>query len=147
MVWLVGCGSSAGTPVTGGMGGAVGGSGGATGGADGASPDAGGPAVVTYEQVKAAVFSKKCVPCHLPGGIGASSHTLADSYASANEPSGSCSGKKKGECTLVLVKSGFMPFGKNCTGDPGKDGGNPACLTAEEQKLLADWIAGGLKEN
>jgi hypothetical protein len=136
--WLVGCGSSGGGNATPGMD--------AAGGAAGSSPDAAGPTVVTYEQVKAAVFSKKCVPCHLPGGIGAGSHTLADSYATANEPSASCSGKKKGECTLVLVKSGFMPFGKSCTGDPSKDGGNPACLTAEEQKLLADWIAGGLQE-
>ena len=103
--------------------------------------------VVTYAEVKAAIFSKKCVPCHLPGGIGAGAHTLADSYASANQPSHTCiAGKKVGECTIELVKSGFMPFEKNCTGDPTKDAANAACLTAAEQKLLEDWIAGGLRE-
>jgi len=115
--------------------------------ASGEGSDASTPGPVTYEQVKAAVFAKKCVPCHVSGGAGAGSHTLAESYTSANEPSASCDApKKKGECTIVLVKSGFMPFGKGCTGDPAKDAANAACLTAAEQKLLEDWIAGGLRE-
>jgi hypothetical protein len=108
------------------------------------APDAA-PVVVTYETVKP-LFMKKCVPCHLRDGIGAGGHTLADSYASANEPSAMCDGKKKGECTIVLVKRGFMPFRKGCSGDPAKDVANDACLTVAEQKLLEDWIAGGLKE-
>jgi hypothetical protein len=110
------------------------------GGADG-----GGSSVVTYQDVKP-IFATKCVPCHLPGGQGAPFHTLADSYATANNPAGSCSGKKVGECTLELVKSGYMPFMRKCTGDPSKDAANPACLTAQEQQKLADWIAGGLLE-
>ena len=110
--------------------------------ADGGATEAG--RVVTYEDVKP-IFMKKCVPCHLPGGIGAPFHTLADSYASAKQPAGSCPGKTIGECTLVLVKSGYMPFMRNCTGDPAKDTANPACLTAAEQQALADWIAGGLQ--
>jgi hypothetical protein len=105
-----------------------------------------GAGVVTYETVKP-IFAAKCTPCHLPGGSAAVNHTLAASYESANQPSAACTGgKKKGECTIVLVKSGIMPFGKGCTGDPGKDTANPACLTAAEQKLLEDWIAGGLRE-
>jgi hypothetical protein len=102
-------------------------------------------AVVTYQDVKP-IFATKCVPCHLPGGQGAEFHTLADSYETANKPAGTCPGKKVGECTLELVKSGFMPFGKGCTGDPAKDTANAACLTAAEQQKLADWIAGGLLE-
>ena len=105
-----------------------------------------GPTVVTYAQVKEAVFAKKCVPCHSKGGIGAALHTLADDSSSANQPSmGTCPGKKIGECTIVVVKSGFMPFMKGCSGDPAKDSGNAACLTASEQKLLEDWVAGGLQ--
>jgi hypothetical protein len=107
--------------------------------------DTGGAAVVTYQDVKP-LFATKCVPCHLPGGIGAGSHTLADSYATANNPSGACAPKKIGECTLQVVKSGYMPFGKGCSGDPAKDSANAACLTAAEQQRLADWIAGGFRE-
>jgi len=135
---LGGCGSSSGGTAAG-MDAAAGG-GGDTGGSPGA---------VTYEMVKAAVFSKKCVPCHQAGGVGAAFHTLADGYDTANKPAdsgGACPGKKMGECTLVMVQMGFMPFGKNCTGDPAKDTGNDACLTAAEQKLLQDWVAGGLRE-
>jgi hypothetical protein len=58
---------------------------------------------------------------------------------------GTCPGKKIGECTIVVVKSGFMPFMKGCSGDPAKDAANAACLTASEQKLLEDWVAGGLQ--
>jgi len=90
---------------------------------------------------------KNCVPCHVVGGQGAPSHTLASSYEDATKPSSACVGNiTKGACTLVLVKSGFMPFNKNCSGDPAKDMSNAACLTAAEQKQLEDWIAGGLKE-
>jgi hypothetical protein len=107
-----------------------------------------GPPAATYQKVKP-LFVAKCTPCHSAGGIGASFHTLADSYDTANKPAdsgGACPGKKIGECTLVMVKMGFMPFGKMCTGDPSKDAANTACLTAPEQKLLEDWIAGGLRE-
>jgi hypothetical protein len=117
-------------------------------GPDGGSggPDGGAPLVVTYQDVKP-IFMQKCTPCHSAGGIGAALHTLADSYESANKPSsGSCPGKTVGQCTLVMVKMGFMPYERGCTGDPAKDSANAACLTAAEQQKLADWIAGGLKE-
>jgi hypothetical protein len=101
---------------------------------------------VTYRDVKP-LFVAKCTPCHSAGGIGASLHTLADSYETANKPSGgSCPGLKVGECTIVLVQKGFMPFDRKCTGDPSKDVGNAACLTAAQQQLLSDWVAGGLRE-
>jgi hypothetical protein len=129
------------------------GSGGTPTGTDGAAGAAGadsgaadsGPAVVTYQDVKP-IFATKCVPCHVTGGQGAPFHTLAESYDSANKTSSACSPKKVGECTLVLVKSGFMPLGRGCTGDPARDAANTACLTAAEQQKLADWIAGGLRE-
>src|SRR5947207_13095407 len=102
----------------------------------GASADTGGPKVVTYQDVKP-IFATKCVPCHVTGGQGAPFHTLAESYATAKLPSGACSAKPKGECTLILVKSGYMPFMKGCSGDPTKDSANPAWLTAAEHQLLA----------
>jgi hypothetical protein len=112
--------------------------------ADALGSDAAGP-VVTYQDVKP-LFASKCVPCHLPGGIGATSHTLANSYETANKEADNCPGKKVGECTIILVKTGYMPFEKKCTGDPAKDMANSACLTAEEQGRLEAWIAGGLRE-
>lgn len=132
--FIAGCGSSNGG-MTGGMDAAGGGGGGGSGG-------------VTYQDVKP-LFVQKCTPCHAQGGVGAAFHTLADSYDTANKPAeagGACPGKKMGECTIVMVKMGFMPFGKNCSGDPTRDSANPACLTAAEQKLLEDWVAGGLRE-
>jgi hypothetical protein len=131
--FITGCGSS---------------DGGGSPGVDAAAGGSDGPTAVTYQDVKP-LFVKKCAPCHAPGGVGAPFHTLADSYSTANKPAdsnGACPGKKIGECTLVMVQMGFMPFGKNCTGDPAKDSGNDACLTAAEQKQLQDWIAGGLLE-
>jgi hypothetical protein len=139
LILFTACGSSATTPpASDGAAGAPGADA-AVAGADSSS------AIVTYQDVKP-IFATKCVPCHLTGGIGAQFHTLAESYETANKPSGSCSPKPVGACTLELVKSGYMPFMKKCTGDPAKDSGNPACLTAEEQQRLADWIAGGLRE-
>jgi hypothetical protein len=143
MVWLTismaSCGSN---PSSGGD---VGSNPDAASGNDGATASLDAPRVVTYQDVKP-IFASKCVPCHLPGGQGQLFHTLADSYASANKASSDCDGKKVGECTIVLVKSGFMPLDKKCTGDPSKDSANPACLTAEEQLRLEAWIAGGLLE-
>jgi hypothetical protein len=103
------------------------------------------PAAVTYQDVKP-IFVAKCTPCHLPGGEGAPFHTLADSYQTANNPAGNCPGKKIGECTIILVKSGYMPLNKGCSGDPTKDATNAACLTAAEQQRLEAWVAGGLRE-
>jgi hypothetical protein len=132
---------------TGGAGGSTGGAGGSTGGAGGATGGAGGASAgVTYEKDAKPIFVAKCTPCHTDTGIAKLFHTLASSYTDANKASSACPGKKKGECTIVRVKSGDMPQGKMCTGDPAKDSSNSACLTAAEQKTLQDWIDMGLKE-
>jgi len=100
---------------------------------------------VTYLQVKP-IFMAKCTPCHSAGGIGAGSHTLADSNADALKPglNAECAGLTRGACTIERVEDGDMPLGKGCTGDPAQDASNTACLTQQEQDLLEAWIAGGL---
>ena len=129
---------------TGGSTGGTGGAGGATGGAGGSTGGTGGT-TVTYAQVKP-IFVAKCTPCHAAGGIGAGSHTLADSNADAMKPgvSAECAGLTRGACTIERVEDGDMPLGKGCTGDPAQDASNTACLTQQEQDLLEAWIAGGL---
>jgi hypothetical protein len=109
--------------------------------ADGAGGDAAG---VTYQAVKP-ILAAKCVPCHMTGGTAAAQHTMASEYDGANSPSVACTGKTKGACAVDVVKSGFMPFMRGCTGNPAMDTGKAQCLTAEEQQRLADWVAGGLQ--
>jgi hypothetical protein len=148
-----GTGGTYGTGGTGGTGGSTAGTGGAggstagTGGAGGSTAGTGGTGgtTVTYAQVKP-LFVAKCTPCHSAGGIGAGHHTLADSNADVHKAAEEtiCAGKMIGECTLIMVQSGEMPFGKGCTGNPAQDASNTACLTQAEQDMLAAWIAGGL---
>ena len=138
-------GSTAGTGgSTAGTGGSTAGTGGGTGGTGGTTGGTGGT-TVTYAQVQP-IFMAKCTPCHSAGGIGAASHTLADSIADAKQPGVGleCMGKTKGACTLDRVMDGDMPLGKGCTGNPAQDASNAACLTQQEQDLLAAWINGGL---
>lgn len=106
------------------------------------------PGAVTYQSVQP-LFMRKCTPCHVAGGTAADSHTLASSYMSARQAATApaCAGKLKGECTIILVKSGFMPLARGCSGNPAADATKTACLDAADHKLLEDWIAGGLKEN
>jgi hypothetical protein len=133
-------GSATGGSGTGGSG--TGGSGSATGGTSG--NDAGG-GTVTYADVKP-IFMAKCTPCHATGGAGAGAHKLAESADDATKASYSCSGKKKGECTIVRVKAGTMPaITPKCTGNPATDAANSKCLTEAEQEKLQAWVDGGLK--
>jgi hypothetical protein len=149
-----GSGAAGGTGGTAGTNGAGGGAGGSAAGAGGTTAGAGGTTAgtagnggttVTYAQVQP-LFMAKCTPCHSAGGLGAGAHTLADSNADAPKPGAhpACMGTTKGECSLIRVKDGSMPLGKGCTGDPARDAANPACLTQQEQDLLAAWIDGGL---
>jgi len=113
--------------------------------ADAGGKDSGGGGTVTYADVKP-IFMAKCTPCHSAGGAGASAHTLADSNADATKPAYTpeCAGKKKGECTLIRIKNGSMPFGKGCSGDPTMDSTKSFCTTKAEQDKLQAWISGCL---
>jgi hypothetical protein len=132
---------------TGGTGGSTGGTGGSTGGTGGSTGGTGGTggAVTTYLQVKP-IFMTRCTPCHEGTGSGSTAHKLAENADDAKKMSytGACSGKPKGECALIRVKNGTMPFGKGCTGNAATDVSKTGCLTQEEQDRLAAWIAGGL---
>jgi hypothetical protein len=124
-----------------GTGGAKGGSGGSAAGGSGGSSSGGG---VSYEKDIKPIFSVKCAPCHTTTGTAAIFHTMASSYApSATQPSSFCMGKKKGECTIVRIKSGQMPQGKGCKGD-GTDT-NTACLTKAEIDKVQAWVDGGIQ--
>lgn len=90
------------------------------------------------------IFMSKCAPCHTILGLGG--HNLATSYAD-NLATGSqftCGGTTIGECALVRVRSGQMPPGAGCTGNPVTDAGNVSCLNYTEQSLVFSWINGGL---
>ena len=99
----------------------------------------------SYADVEA-IFGAKCTGCHTGGGSGGHNigNTAADSSKSANHPS--CSGLNVGECTIVRIKSGQMPQGGGCSGDPATDAGKPSCLTAEEQDTVQAWVDAGAPE-
>ena len=93
-----------------------------------------------------AVFAAKCTPCHSNNGSGGHNMGASDidaAYTDSQKNAGACSGLTKGACALVRVQAGQMPLGAGCTGDPGQDSGNAACLTQAEQDLLEQWIDDG----
>jgi hypothetical protein len=57
-----------------------------------------------------------------------------------------CAGKKKTECTILLIKSGAMPKGKGCSGNPTTDASKPECLTQAEQDKVQAWVTAGAPE-
>lgn len=95
----------------------------------------------TYGANVRPILSAKCAPCHTTLGSGGSN--LAATYADTQLPSYACPGLTKGACALVRVQNGSMPVGKGCSGDPASDVANASCLTALEQAVLQNWIAGG----
>jgi hypothetical protein len=99
---------------------------------------------VTYAADAQPIFEAKCSPCHTVDD--AAGVDFASSYADtqvAGNPAYCPSGVTVGACTLVRIQNGSMPFGAGCTGDPAKDAGKDACLTAAEQATLASWISDG----
>lgn len=71
---------------------------------------------------------------------------MATDYTSVQKNASVCAGKKKGECTIVRIKSGEMPYNAGCTGKPDMDKDNDKCLTQAEQDKIQAWIDGGLVE-
>jgi hypothetical protein len=135
--------------------GGVSGTGGSTGDAGDAAAETGDApmetgggdtaAAVTWTTDIKPIFAAKCAPCHTTQNQGG--HNLGASYAAAMTAAVNpvCAGLNKGQCTIVRIKSGQMPLGKNCTGNPATDASNPACLTQAEQDKVQAWIDGGLK--
>lgn len=98
-------------------------------------------ACVTYADVQP-IYASKCSGCHTGGGSGG--HDIGTTFADALLSSYYCSGKKKGECTIVRIQDGTMPQGGGCSGNPTTDANKPQCLTQAEQDKIAQWILDGL---
>jgi hypothetical protein len=95
----------------------------------------------TYTTNVQPVFVKYCSPCHNGGGSGGTNFAM--SYAQSQLMAGTCAGKTVGACTVVRIKTGSMPQGEGCTGNPVMDAGNLKCLTANELQIIEDWISAG----
>jgi len=116
-------------------------------------PDAGG---VTFTQVYSDVLSGYCLPCHAPGGVGASAggldmSTQALGYAnlqkSASGSSCAAGAPKRvipGNAAMSLLVQKVMsnppcglqmPYGCGSSAMP--------CLTADQVEEVAQWINGG----
>ncbi|GMV41329.1 MAG: hypothetical protein AMXMBFR64_30450 [Myxococcales bacterium] len=87
------------------------------------------------------IFFKYCGGCHTGGNSGA--HNIGTSYTDSQKASYLCAGKTKGECALVQIKSGYMPLGGGCSGNPVTDAAKPNCLTAQDQDTIQAWINDG----
>ena len=84
-------------------------------------------------------------------GDGFGGHNIGINYADAFLPAqifSECTdpGLLIGQCTIVLIQEGEMPFGAGCSGDPAQDAGNPDCLTQEQQDTIQAWIDAGMPE-
>ncbi len=97
----------------------------------------------TYAVDVQPVLEDKCQPCHTSLGFGG--HNIAVNYSDhlLAATSAPCTGLSVGECSLIRVRSGSMPQGAGCTGDPTTDAGNVSCLNYDEQLALSSWINGG----
>lgn len=102
--------------------------------------------LVTYTEDTQPIYAAKCAPCHTTGNFGG--HNIGSEYEDAFLPAQNddCEGLLVGECTIVRIRSGEMPLGAGCTGDPEQDADNPACTTQLEQDLIQAWIDAGMPE-
>ncbi len=107
-------------------------------------PPGPGAAPANYTTHVQPILGAKCSPCHTGSGVGG--HDVGTVYADALEPSDECPGLTIGECALVRIQNGSMPAGRGCTGDPVLDAGNDACLTADEQSIVQNWIDNGQQQ-
>ena len=100
----------------------------------------------TYTNDVQPIFAEKCQPCHT--GLALGDHNIGSDYADALLPADNsdCDGLLVGECTIVRIRSGEMPQGADCTGNPAQDAGNASCLTQAEQDIVQGWIDAGLPE-
>jgi methionine-rich copper-binding protein CopC len=103
----------------------------------------------TYTNDTQPIYFDKCDPCHTGDGFGG--HNIGINYEDAFLPTSvypECrnAGLLVGQCTIVLIQEGEMPFGAGCTGNPALDGGNAACLTQAQQDTIQAWIDAGMPE-
>lgn len=114
---------------------------------------------VTYAHDAQPVFMAKCSPCHAGQTLGG--HNIATTYSDAltlvtsvDAPMGCWGGmdpstgmptmpKTVGECALIAINAGWMPYGAGCASTPPLDPN--ACLTADQKAVIAAWVAGGMQ--
>jgi hypothetical protein len=118
-----------------------GGTAGAAGSGAAGEAGAGGSGAVGYATDVQPILAKHCSTCHTTDKSGGAN--FATSYDDTQLDSYHCAGKTKGACTIERIKDGSMPKGKGCSGDPTKDAGNAACLTAAEQATIQAWVDSG----
>ena len=112
---------------------------------------------VTYTKDVQPIFMAKCGGigmCH--SGMGLGGHNIATTYADALKPVTSVDShgcwndvdmtmpKKIGECTIILINNGQMPYGSGCNSTPPLSPEN--CLTAAEKATITAWVAGGMPQ-
>ena len=101
---------------------------------------------ISYTANVQPIYQEKCAPCHT-GAVGCSGAACFGAvYADTQNQAGACAGLTVGECTLQRIQAGSMPLGAGCSGDPATDAANGACLTAEQQQTIQDWIDAGMPE-
>ena len=103
----------------------------------------------TYTNDTQPIYFDKCDPCHT--GLGFGGHNIGINYEDAFLPTSvypECrdAGLLVGQCTIVLIREGEMPFGAGCTGNPELDAGNPDCLTQAQQDTIQAWIDAGMPQ-
>jgi hypothetical protein len=120
-------------------------------GTDGSSDAA---TTVTYTKDVQPILVAKCGPCHTVETM--ANHNIATSYADVNKlvesfDFGVCWNdteqtmpKKVGECALLLINSGQMPYQAGCGGQtPLKP---EMCLSAAQKAVVAAWVASGMPQ-
>ena len=126
-------------------------------GADAASDATDGSSAPTYTKDVKPIFQAKCVPCH--GGQGLGTHNIATDYADvkklmpdmAFDAPDDCwkdvdrmMPKTIGECALVDVKLGRMPYQAMCSSSMPEDPSK--CVSPSEIAILEKWVAAGMPE-
>jgi hypothetical protein len=121
----------------------------------GSSPaDAG--SAVTYTKDVQPILAAKCSPCH--AGQRQGFHDVATMYADVKMPVAASDSaehcwddwgvpnmnmpKTVGECSLILIDRGLMPYLLQCAQFPLLDG----CVTMAERDIIAAWVAGGMPQ-
>ncbi len=146
-----GCGSSSSTP------------GNASGDTSGNTPDntsSGSMDTVTFTMVYTDIVSTVCLPCHAPGGTGASAgglnmSTQALAYANLEESASGASCRSSGLQLVVpgnaamsllveKVESAQPPCGSRM---PYGCAGAAPCLSTSQIQEISDWINAGAKND
>jgi len=109
----------------------------------------------TYTKDVQPIFVAKCSPCH--AGQTQGLHDIATKYSDALKPTHSVDSvdcwkdwgaaemtmpKTIGECSLISIRNGRMPYLMQCAQFPLLDG----CVTPAEHDLITAWVAAGMPQ-